>query len=376
MTLIRPLFIYLQLLILVLAIPSTGNLGAQESTDKVTQAAIDEAATRGIEFLRQRGQGENGAFSPETGAAVTGLCVRAILEHRPQAISDPVVQRAIQFLESKIQSDGGIYTQGSKHRNYETSVAVGALIKANRDGRYDSILQRAELFLKGLQWDEEEGAEPKDPAYGGAGYGSHERPDLSNTSFLIDALRDLGNDSEDEAIQKALLFVKRTQNLEGHGNDTPHAKSVGDGGFYYTPAAGGQSQAGETDGGGLRSYGSMTYAGLKSMIYAGLSADDPRVVAAMSFIRKHYSLTENPGMGHAGQFYYYHTFAKSLKVAEIDILDDDSGKPHDWRRELSTQLIAMQQADGSWVNQENDRWMEGDRQLVTAYALLSLANCK
>ncbi len=112
------------------------------------------------------------------------------------------------------------------------------------------------------------------------------------------------------------------------------------------------------------------------MIYAGLSADDPRVVAAMSFIRKHYSLTENPGMGHAGQFYYYHTFAKSLKVAEIDILDDDSGKPHDWRRELSAQLIAMQQADGSWVNQENDRWMEGDRQLVTAYALLSLANCK
>lgn len=120
----------------------------------------------------------------------------------------------------------------------------------------------------------------------------------------------------------------------------------------------------------------MTYAGLKSMIYAGLSADDPRVIAAMNFIRKHYSLTENPGMGHAGQFYYYHTFAKSLNVAEIDILDDSDGKPHDWRSELGGQLIAMQQADGSWVNQENDRWMEGDRQLVTAYALLALANCK
>ncbi|MCH1494744.1 MAG: terpene cyclase/mutase family protein [Rubripirellula sp.] len=356
---------------------TTSTANVQKVISKAANPAeIELAAAKGIEFLRQRGQGDDGAFSPESGAAVTGLCVRAILEHRPQAINDPVIKRALKFLESKIQSDGGIYTQGSKHRNYETSVAVGAMVKANQDGQYDSVLDRAELFLKGLQWDEDEGASPKDPAYGGAGYGSHERPDLSNTSFLIDALRDLGNDANDQAIQKALLFVKRTQNLPGHGNDTPHANSVGDGGFYYTPAAGGESQAGETDGGGLRSYGSMTYAGLKSMIYAGLSADDPRVIAAMKFIRKHYSLTENPGMGHAGQFYYYHTFAKSLNVAKIDILDDTDGKPHDWRSELGGQLIAMQQADGSWVNQENDRWMEGDRQLVTAYALLALANCK
>ncbi|MGC6448768.1 MAG: prenyltransferase/squalene oxidase repeat-containing protein [Rubripirellula sp.] len=354
----------------------TKEVVAQEPSQAVTQAEISRAADRGIEFLRQRGQADGGAFSPETGAAVTGLCVRAILEHRPKAINDPVVKNALRFLESKIQSDGGIYSKGSKHRNYETSVAVGALIRANEKGQYDSTLDRAELFLKGLQWDEEEGASPKDAAYGGAGYGSHERPDLSNTTFLIDALRELGNDAEDEAIQKALLFVKRTQNLPGHGNDTPHADAVGDGGFYYTPAAGGQSQAGETDGGGLRSYGSMTYAGLKSMIYAGLSADDPRVMAAMEFIRKNYSLTENPGMGHAGQFYYYHTFAKSLKVAGVEILDDDSGKPHDWKMELGEQLIQMQQEDGSWVNQQNDRWMEGDRQLVTAYALLALAQCK
>ena len=362
--------------VMLFGLSHTENLFGQGSKENSQTLEIEEAALRGIEFLQLRGQRDDGSFSPETGAAVTGLCVRAILEHRPQAVKDPAVQRALKFLETKIQGDGGIYSQGSKHRNYETSVAVGAFLKANVDGKYDSTLKRAELFLKGLQWDEEEGATPKDPAYGGAGYGSHERPDLSNTSFLIDALRELGNDAEDEAIQKALLFVKRTQNLPGHGNDTPHAKAVGDGGFYYTPAAGGQSQAGETDGGGLRSYGSMTYAGLKSMIYAGLTADDPRVLAAMQFIRKHYSLTENPGMGHAGQFYYYQTFAKSLKAAEIDILDDSEGTPHDWRMELGQQLIKMQQEDGSWVNQDNDRWMEGDRQLVTAYALLALAHCK
>jgi squalene-hopene/tetraprenyl-beta-curcumene cyclase len=31
--------------------------------------------------------------------------------------------------------------------------------------------------------------------------------------------------------------------------------------------------------------------------------------------------------------------------------------------------------DGSWVN-ENPRWMEGDPNLVTAYALLALAYCQ
>ena len=80
----------------------------------------------------------------------------------------------------------------------------------------------------------------------------------------------------------------------------------------------------------------MTYAGLKSMIYAGVTADDPRVIAAMDFIQKNYSLTENPGMGHAGLFYYYHTFAKALDAADIEVLDDDEGAPHSWRSELAT----------------------------------------
>ncbi len=342
----------------------------------VKPSDVDRAVGLGIEFLRNRGQADDGSFSSETGAAVTALCVRAILEHRPQAVDDPAVKKGLKYIESMIQPDGGIYARGSRYRNYETSVSVGALIKANQQGRYDSVLKRAEAFLKDIQWDEGEGVESSEPAYGGAGYGKHGRPDLSNTSFLIDALHELGNDSDDEAIQKALKFVARTQNLPEQGNDTKHADLVGDGGFYYTPAAGGQSQAGETDGGGLRSYASMTYAGFKSMIYAGLTEDDPRVMAAMNFIRKNYSLKDNPGMGQSGLYYYYHTFAKALDAAGIEVLDDASGTPHAWREELTSTLLGAQQADGSWVNGKSDRWMEGDRQLVTAYALLSLAYCK
>ena len=340
-------------------------------------AKIDAMANRGIEFLRTRGQSDDGSFSGETGAAVTGLVVRAILEHRPAAAeNDPVVRKAIDYLESKIQPDGGIYAVGSRYRNYETSTAVLALVAANEDDQYDSILKRAEVFLKEIQWDEGEGKTPADPAYGGAGYGSSSRPDLSNTSFLIEALRELGNGPEDESIQKALRFVSRTQNLSTEGNDTEHADKIGDGGFYYTPAAGGQSKAGESSGGGLRSYGSMTYAGLKSMIYAGLTAEDPRVIAALNFIEENYGLDTNPGMGPQGLYYYYHTFAKALDAAGLEVIETENGQTHDWRTELVRTLEERQQEDGSWVNEESGRWMEKDRQLVTAYCLLALSHAE
>lgn len=351
---------------------------------------VDEMASRGIAFLQTRGQSEEGAFSGQTGAAVTGLCVRAILEHRPSAVmTDPVVKNALKFLESKVQPDGGIYEVGSRYRNYETSAAVLALVAANEARAagdethrpYDSTLKRAEMFLKEIQWDAGEGVSPEDTAYGGAGYGSHSRPDLSNTSFLIEALHELGNGPDDEAIQKALRFVARTQNLQSPAdakavNDTQYAGKIGDGGFYYTPAAGGESKAGESATGGLRSYGSMTYAGLKSMIYAGLTPDDPRVQAALEFIRENYSLETNPGVGAQGLYYYYHTFAKALDAAGIEVVDAAGGQAHDWRAELVKKLEATQQEDGSWVNRESERWMEGDRQLVTAYCLLALAHAK
>jgi len=80
--------------------------------------------------------------------------------------------------------------------------------------------------------------------YGGAGYGSHERPDLSNTSFLVDALHELGNGEDDEAIQKALAFVSRCQNFESPQNNSKNAARINDGGFYYTVANGGESKAG------------------------------------------------------------------------------------------------------------------------------------
>jgi len=337
-------------------------------------ARREQAVSRAIEFLRTKAQGADGSYTPTTGPAVTALVTTGVLRHgrTPQ---DPLVAKSLKYLEGFVQADGGICNPESNYRNYETCIAMVCLGEANRDGRYTAQLKKADAYVKAMQWDESEGHERSSVNYGGAGYGKSKRPDLSNTSFLLDALRAAGNGPDDPAIQKALVFVSRCQNLESASNTTEFAAKNPDGGFYYTPAAGGSSMAGKTDEGGLRSYASMTYAGLKSMIYAGLKADDPRVKAAISWIHKNYSLDSNPGMGDAGLFYYYHTFARALDALGQETFTDAAGKQHAWRDELAAELIRRQREDGSWSN-DNARWMEGDANLATAYALLALSYCQ
>jgi squalene-hopene/tetraprenyl-beta-curcumene cyclase len=108
------------------------------------------------------------------------------------------------------------------------------------------------------------------------------------------------------------------------------------------------------------------------MIYAGLTADDPRVKAAHDYITRNYSLDQNPGLGERGLYYYYQTFAKALTQLGKPTFTDAVGKSHDWKQELIAALAKRQAADGSWVNPA-DRFMEGDPNLVTAYGLLALA---
>ncbi len=358
------------------------SLGMQALHAQQPPAAVDPVAQREyrqmvdqcVEYLRVRGQADDGSFSAAAGIGPTALVASGLLAVGVPA-EDPMLLLSMRYLEKHVRPDGGIYAEDSLHRNYDTCIAMVAFARANRDGRYDQIVQRAEAFVKNLQWDEGEGKDASDMFYGGAGYGSHSRPDLSNTSFLVDALHSLGNGPEDEAIQKALAFVSRCQNLESPANTSAHAAKVNDGGFYYTVAAGGESKAAPMDNGGLRSYGSMTYAGLKSMIYAGLTQDDPRVKAATEFLQKNYDLENNPGLGKQGLFYYYHTMAKALAAMGQDAFKDAAGKQHDWKAELRSQLASLQLDDGSWVN-ENSRWMEGDPNLVAGYALLALAYCK
>lgn len=335
---------------------------------------LSESRAKGIAFLKTT-QGDDGSWSPANGPGITGLVVTSLLRSGVPA-TDPAVAAGLKYLKGFVQTDGGVYRPKSTHTNYETCIAIMAFAEAKKTGEYKALIASADKYVRQQQWDEEEKKEKDDPNYGGAGYGSRARPDLSNTAFLLDALKAAGAADDDPALQKALVFVSRSQNLESEHNTTPFAAKVNDGGFYYTPAAGGSSMAaGEPlPNGGLRSYGSMTYAGLKSMIYCGVGPEDPRVKAAVGWIKKHYSVTENPGLGQVGVYYYYNTFAKALHaVGQAEFADND-GKPHHWQAELLQHLAGQQKENGSWVNTQA-RWQEGDPNLVTGYALLALSYC-
>jgi squalene-hopene/tetraprenyl-beta-curcumene cyclase len=170
------------------------------------------------------------------------------------------------------------------------------------------------------------------------------------------------------------------------------ATSGDDGGAGYYP---GNSAAGyivQPDGTSVpRSYGSMTYALLKSYTLAGVKGDDPRVQAAVKWLQENWTLAMNPGSDPAlgekakyqGLFYYYMVLAQALdaaKVATVKATGNDKGAAKtedvDWKKALRSQLEGMQQPDGAWVNGKNDRWMEGVPFLCTCYALLALELCK
>jgi squalene-hopene/tetraprenyl-beta-curcumene cyclase len=369
----KTLHIFLILIINFILFALPGGTGLAAEDKPIDAQAYSQAVDRAIQFLLTKGQAPDGSFSAEAGPGVTALVTAGILRHG-RGPGDPAVAKSLKYLEGFVQPDGGIHAPDTFYKNYETCLALMCFHEANRDGRYDNLIQHAEKFLKANQWDEQTGIDKTSPAYGGAGYGKHKRPDLSNTNFFLDALKAAGNGPQDEAVKKALIFVSRCQNLESAHNTLPFPTKNPDGGFYYTPASGGVSQAGTLPNGGLRSYGSMTYAGLKSMIYAGVTMDDPRVQAAVKWLQAHYDLTSNPGMGSSGLYYYYHTLAKALDAVGKPDFVDDKGVSHNWRRDLLAELIHRQRPDGSWVN-DDPRWMEGNPNLVTGYVLLTLAYC-
>jgi squalene-hopene/tetraprenyl-beta-curcumene cyclase len=328
------------------------------------QALVEKAK----DYL-QKHQGADGSFSPRiAGPGVTAVVVAGLLRNG-YSPDDPVVAKGLDYLAKSVQRDGGVYDK--KLANYTTSVALMAFREANTGGKYDAILKNGAAFLKRLQFEDD----ARDAKYGGVGYDKGGRPDLSNTSYLVEGLLAAGVPKDDPAIQRAMKFVSRCQNLPGETNDQPWArKTTADdkGGLTYVPLDPDDNPH-KTPDGGLRSLGAMTYGGLKSFLYAGVSKDDPRVKAAVDWIRRHYTLAENSGMGQAGLYYYYHTFAKAMAALGEDRFADAKGQKHDWRRELFDELKKRQRDDGSFLNKGDRAFGEADPNLATAFALLALS---
>ncbi|MFA5795012.1 MAG: prenyltransferase/squalene oxidase repeat-containing protein [Candidatus Brocadiia bacterium] len=276
---------------------------------------------------------------------------------------------------------------------YKTSLALVALktvqpfMEKSVADRIEPVVKKATDYLTKSQY----GPESADKDFGGWGYDEKKgnpNANLSTTAYAMDALHLAGLAKDSDTYKRAVEFLAKIQDSSEYNK---FRATENTGGFAYSPV---ESKGGEKttpDGKKvLVPYGSMTYAGLKSFIYAYIDKNDPRVQAAYNWIRLNYTLDENPGLrtdaepnlGKQGLFYYYHTFAKSLDAyGEKTLVTADPSvvpagkKEHLWANELVDKLAVMQKPDGSWSN-EVSRWWEDFAPLATSYSLMSLNICR
>ncbi len=380
-----------KLLVLVLLLPFQAAVGAAEQTPSSLKLKaepnvslrneVKRAIGKGLEWL-SRSQSPEGFWSSPEYPAITGLGLCAF-RLQPEAVSNSAEPEAVRkgyaFLLTCVQTNGGIYRK--ELPSYNTSIGLMALVLAQRT-EYTPLILNARKFIAGLQVDAGQAGKIDTPFDGGIGYGRDDKqPDLSNTSFALEAMAASRNFGKDKNVsnaadlnwQAAIHFIQSCQNLPAYNGEKWVADDPANkGGFVYAP---GRSMAGETNLASgrvaLRSYGSMSYAGLLSYIYADLKRDDPRVIAVYEWLRRNYTVDENPALGNQGLYYYYQMMAKALSVYGGDRIELANGKAVNWREQLALKLINLQRADGSWAN-ENGRWFEKDPALVTAYSVIAL----
>ena len=350
----------------VVVTPSAPAGGVSESLRREAQAAVDRACT----WLEAR-QADGGHWSDAEFPALTALPVWGLaLAGRGDS---PPVRNGVRYILSCVHDNGSIWREPAENRkggglsNYNTALCMVALHAVNDPALEETILA-ARRFIAGAQHTGD------DDYRGGMGYDPETgRPyaDLSNSyvGYEAMALTARLKDLEKQHAGADLDWSAAAAFVAGLQND--------DGGFIYKP---GHSMAGaETNQAGevrFRSYGSMTYAGLLSLIYAKVDEHDPRVRSAFDWATRHWTLAENPGMGAQGLYYFYNVLSKALSVYGRDTFAGPDGEPVLWREELIRKLLSLQKIDpdtgaGYWTNEEG-RWWERDPVLVTAYALIAL----
>lgn len=356
---------------LILACPARG----AEDNEAWRGRAAGGIRRGGAYLLGQ--QREDGSFGKRPHPGITALCAYA-LQNSPGAERDAVreaVDKALENLRKFAGEDGSIQPKRHGVPVYTTSVALLAFDAAGRE-KDEDIIRRGREFLLSAQ---HRGEGPEgETRLGGFGYDKGSRQDMSNTQWAVEALhatRDYAVEPLAEsadaakkaraAYQGAVQFIEECQNTEG---DSEHR-----GGVSYLPQARNTAEKRQRSTRGSRkppqaNYGAMTYGAMKTMIYADISRDDPRVQSALRWIRRHYSFRENPGQGMNSYYYYIQTCAKALAALNVSQIVEES---EDWRADLVGALVERQEADGSWVNDVGRHW-ESDPNLATAYSLMAL----
>ncbi len=337
-------------------------------------------------------QGPPGRQAPSV--AYTSLAVDS-LSRAPKELQERYqdsIRRGADYIFSRRNEDGsfGEGPTGAFLKTYATAVALMALHSADSE-KYADAIRGAQAYLKQNQLKEGE-------HLGGSGYGD-DKPfsdkktiaNLSTTGFTAEALKDSGLPQDDEFWKLVVTFVRKCQNNSETNTDKEFVAklkaaglSVGnDGGLYYSALADPKlHKAGTVKVIGvetIKSYGSMTYHGIKTYIYAGLGKDSPEVKSAIDWARKNYSVDAHPGFPHdkakrshlRGLYYYLLVMTRALDAIGERPFRTFDGKEHDWPVEVAEHFLSTMKNDTMWVN-ENPAWWENDPLLVTSYVLKTL----
>lgn len=287
-----------------------------------------------------------------SGQSLTPFVLGALIEV-PETVltrSKPAVDRAFQFIRRHTDANGALGLMDATspdYPNYATSLAVVAMVKAQPDG-HERDTARMVIQLRSQQFSEANGWTPGDSAYGAWGMGGPVlRPpeaghvDLSMTRCVLEALKATGVPASDAAIERALVYLKRSQNE--------------DGGFYFSTVNEDTNKAGETNG-GFKSYGSATADGVLALRAAAVPDSDQRIVKAIKWLTDHHQ--PDCATGFEGEA--YQTWSTGLRFYYADVIS---------RAVPSLRVnLPEQSADGSFRN-SNKLVKEDDPLIATPFAV-------
>ena len=247
-------------------------------------------------------------------------------------LSDPSIQKGLEFLLTRNWNEFDVY---------QFAVIIPVLV-ATQDPAHRERAQFAvnQLVKKQLPIPGSEFADDRDD--GGWGYGySADGAHMNMVIYALYAAKQWGLDIPQDTWVRAERWIRRNQ------TDT--------GGWLYNLVDAGSPWA-------IGVYGSMTATGLWALRACGVPVDDPQIQKGIAWVKKHWTLTRNPG---SNSWLYYYLLSLQRFCDIPPTVDTLAG--YNWYDEFSQMMVTQQEPDGRWRGSESDF-------LATCFSVMSLSH--
>ena len=260
----------------------------------------------------------------------TALALQALLAtgHTP---AHPSVKNGLEFLLAQNWNEFAVY---------QYAVIVPVLVTV-QDEAYRERAQFAinRLIEKQLPVEDDDFADPRDD--GGWGYGfTADGAHMNMVIYALYAAKQWGLNIPADTWARAEQWIRRNQ--------------IETGGWLYNLVDDGSPWA-------IGVYGSMTATGLWALRACGVPADDPQIQKGVAWVKRHWTLTRNPG---SNSWLYYYLLSLQRFCDIPPTLDTFAG--YNWYDEISQMMVAQQEPDGRWRGSESDF-------LATCFAVMTLS---